>query len=568
MEVRKLTLLDLPIDYLAQVLLYLPVRTLLELRVVCSLFRSLIQDDRLWQHKYKLHFLNRRGRRLETTESWLESFKRRVDDDYQNTKIKKCFMAAIDGDLEALKELNLNFEDLFMKSQDNKVLYKTASRSTLNYWYKAIIYPILNEFPEVDEDRSLMHWAVICFQPAKHLEYLAEAGYSINAEDIADCSPLLLAGMLKNKEAVEFFISQKGTTYDGRGDSSPLAFIFLNFPDLGSTLLDRKDISKEIKTDKELLEAATLSGNLSLFKKTLEFSDTNPPSYLLSFAVLSTSLELISYLLNRYVSKGLMNIDIHDTFDSTPLICAAVSGKVKIVHSLLKAGASPNFTDPSRNTPLIMAAELEQISVVNELLCWEETDITATNQFNDSALSLAAKYEHVEILKLLLEKTPSRTKNKLGYNALRDAALFKSKNTFKLLLNSNINLNNSKGITLFECSIRKNEMYIVKMFAESDCLLINKPLRNGKTPVYFAAKYGRAEILEYLLSLPKIKIDSVAENGNTPIMVARLYNHNDCVSLLLKAEKARRNILQRAFYGLFSKSNKNSDLNKTPTCCF
>lgn len=134
MEPGKLTLLDLPLDYLAEVMLYFPVRSLLELRCVCSTFRALINHDHLWKYKYHLYFAKRRSPKIETRESWLAAFKQRLNDDFQNTKLKKSFMAAIEGDLEGLVKLDLNFDDLYKKSNDYKVLYKSATRDVLNPW--------------------------------------------------------------------------------------------------------------------------------------------------------------------------------------------------------------------------------------------------------------------------------------------------------------------------------------------------------------------------------------------------------------------------------------------------
>lgn len=132
-----------------------------------------------------------------------------------------------------------------------------------------------------------------------------------------------------------------------------------------------------------------------------------------------------------------------------------------------------------------------------------------------------------------------------------------------------ISLTDCEGKTLFENSIKYGYISTVKMFFEYDSSLMNKPIRNGKTPVYLAAKWGKTELLKYLLTLPNIKIDFVADNGNTPLEAAYLNKHQECADLLSKANIARKNVVKRMLFRLFKFNKNNNSNNKdTPICCF
>lgn len=56
---------------------------------------------------------------------------------------------------------------------------------------------------------------------------------------------------------------------------------------------------------------------------------------------------------------------------------------------------------------------------------------------------------------------------------------------------------------------------------------------NGQTPIYYAIKQGRYEMVEYLLK-KGINISHEDKRGHTPVQFAKKHNKNQIVDLLLQ----------------------------------
>lgn len=85
----------------------------------------------------------------------------------------------------------------------------------------------------------------------------------------------------------------------------------------------------------------------------------------------------------------------------TPLGAAALHGHARIARLLLAAGASTEERGSSGNTPLIEAVLLDRREVVRELLPYRP-DAARHNREGLSAVALAARLGHVEVLDMLL----------------------------------------------------------------------------------------------------------------------------------------------------------------------
>ena len=65
---------------------------------------------------------------------------------------------------------------------------------------------------------------------------------------------------------------------------------------------------------------------------------------------------------------------------------------------------------------------------------------------------------------------------------------------------------------------------------------MNLVTARGETPLFLAALNGRAEMVELLLAIPGINVNSETSNENvTPLFAAAIKGHKDIASLLLDA---------------------------------
>ena len=111
-----------------------------------------------------------------------------------------------------------------------------------------------------------------------------------------------------------------------------------------------------------------------------------------------TALMLAAYTANKPVVEGLLNIDAEVNRPGwTALHYAATAGADEIVRLLLDHYAYIDAESPNRTTPLMMAARGGHILTV-KLLLDEGADATLKNDQGLSALDLAKKFEHTDIV--------------------------------------------------------------------------------------------------------------------------------------------------------------------------
>jgi uncharacterized protein len=90
---------------------------------------------------------------------------------------------------------------------------------------------------------------------------------------------------------------------------------------------------------------------------------------------------------------------------STALIEACYRGHVEAVATLLTAGADPNAADVYGYTALLAVAgtdDPDELDILELLLARSVVDINHTNNDGYSALALAARYYHDEVVDKLL----------------------------------------------------------------------------------------------------------------------------------------------------------------------
>jgi ankyrin repeat protein len=85
---------------------------------------------------------------------------------------------------------------------------------------------------------------------------------------------------------------------------------------------------------------------------------------------------------------------------------------------------------------------------------------------------------------------------------------------------------------LLHTTCRKNEMEMTKFLIEVLRFNPNVKGRQGMTPLQFAARSGKSDMVQYLLSQPAIDITIQDDRGQTALDAARVNNKQDIVVLL------------------------------------
>jgi ankyrin repeat protein len=170
---------------------------------------------------------------------------------------------------------------------------------------------------------------------------------------------------------------------------------------------------------------------------------------------------------------------------------------------LIDAGANTNAHDSQRSTPLMYAAASGMPSLT-ELFLEIVTDYHTVNDKNQSALSFVARTNDIHTASFLL-----------GQGLKVDQK------------------SSDNGFTPFLEAVSANKMEMAKFLVENGANATVRD-RQGVSAVYFAAKNGNLELLQFLIE-KRALIDTPDSYGFTPLMEAILYDRFHIVECLLAA---------------------------------
>ena len=236
-------------------------------------------------------------------------------------------------------------------------------------------------------------------------------------------------------------------------------------------------------------------------------------------------------------SKIMVNITNEEGF--TPFFTACYLGNIQIVCTLLSCkSCNPRIKSKSNQDCLHAACASGNVKVVQFLVGnWTLMfDINGQDNEGVTALFLACKREHTEIVKYLLEKTSSDPNIKTFSEQTCLHAASASGNVKLVAYLSNmicVNTRDAEGTTPLHIACRAGHISVVQFFIDKQKSDFSILTNNGSSYLHEACASGKVEIIECIIDHCICHLNVKDCNGLTPLLIACQGNNLELVKYLI-----------------------------------
>ncbi|XP_048238695.1 ankyrin repeat domain-containing protein 17-like [Haliotis rufescens] len=243
-------------------------------------------------------------------------------------------------------------------------------------------------------------------------------------------------------------------------------------------------------------------------------------STFVDLAIRGGNTEIVEYVLKQN------NVDINRKHCGlTPVMLAALNGKLGVFNFLVQKGADLPIMHADHETILHMACKGENIEIVKYAL-EENIDAMSSNDMDGNAAAvIAAKRGRRDIFDLLVKKGANLTLKEENNNILLMACEGGNVDIVKYVLKQNI-------VDRYDSSLQGlGEVFDLPVSKGADLRSVTAHQEN----ILHLACYGlNVEIVKYILSQNIVDdINSRTEDGKTPLMIAAV-NQKEAFDLLVK----------------------------------
>uniref|UniRef100_A0A8C0PZ94 SOCS box domain-containing protein n=1 Tax=Canis lupus familiaris TaxID=9615 RepID=A0A8C0PZ94_CANLF len=209
-------------------------------------------------------------------------------------------------------------------------------------------------------------------------------------------------------------------------------------------------------------------------------------------------------------------------------------GHLDCLQSLLQAGAEPDISNKSRETPLYKACERKNVEAVRILVQYNADTNHRCNR-GWTALHESVSRNDLEVMEILVSRGAKvESKNAYGITPLFVAAQSGQLDALRFLAKYGADINtqaSDSASALYEAC--KNEHEDVVEFLLSQGADANKANKDGLLPLHIASKKGNYRIVQMLL--PVTSRTRVRRSGVSPLHLAAERNHDAVLQALLGA---------------------------------
>jgi ankyrin repeat protein len=405
---------------------------------------------------------------------------------------------------------------------------------------------------------TAMKWLLCAQRPLKPLEFIAAV--SINSE--GQCIPLTVPQLLdmccnmvvldEEIETFRFAHLSVREYLEGRGDYTKIEIHTLALDRCVDSYISELRLQTKLAIDQNNIfrPYATLYwpvhcqtvGNDQLggrakdkVRQFLFQGCSTAPSF--------TKWTLAAKGLSRLLRFNYPQKDILEAASSsppTPLFVACCFGLLWIIHELSSFENSCWDQQNDDGSPALnLAARWGHLEVVKLLLKKEGVEVNTKDNYYQTPLSYAVENRHLEVVKLLLEKegVEVNPEDIHGQTPLSYAVENGQVEVVKLLLEKEgveVNSKDRYSRTPLSCAVDSGHLEVVKLLLEKEGVEINTKDWTSRTPLSWAAENGHLEMVKLLLEKEGVEINTKDWTGCTPLSWAAENGHLEVVKLLLK----------------------------------
>lgn len=364
---------------------------------------------------------------------------------------------------------------------------------------------------------------------------LLDSGANINAKDNLGKTPILITMPAeKRDELYSLLIAYKAdaSKKDTYGDTVLHTATLTKVPVsiLEKLILAGADINARNKDGVTPFSIAIESGNkehIAFYAKKgadINSKDTKGKTPLLH--ALEKDDETLSLILTSE------NINSHDSNGNSPL-CVAIKNDAPLskIQYILSLTDDVNSRNSEGDTALFMAVQKNK-KQLGELLLAKNADIFATNNKNQSPLSLALS-NGADVMDWLITSQTIKATDGSGNTALHYAAEWELSDAVSKLIQKGADseAKNANGETPIFCAAKTDNPLVIEELVKNGCKL-NVRDNLGSTPLHTAVRWGNAKSAKTLIELGA-DINAQNVSGKSPLSEAAISGKIEMARLLL-----------------------------------
>ncbi|KAH6676237.1 ankyrin repeat-containing domain protein [Halenospora varia] len=291
---------------------------------------------------------------------------------------------------------------------------------------------------------------------------------------------------------------------------------------------------RQLLESKALVNTQSGRGRTALFEAILRLDIEHKQS-----PEIEKSLKAVELLLNHKIKGHQLDVNIQNfkLRNRTALITSISYELNEIALAILRhQNVLVNLEDVEGMTALCLAASKGMTDVVRSLLSLPSIDIDKPERaVNRSPLLLAAQYNHLEIVKMLLAQgAKTETKDKKGGTALLRAVEEGNEEVVNMLIAStrpkpDLSCKDEDGRGLMHWAAASGNTSIIKILIENG-LEVNSRNRIGIIPLHDACRYGKLDAARLLLD-NGADLTMKDEYDRSPFTIGWQYGRNELVEL-------------------------------------